>query len=178
MRAKRRELTAEDVKEKSAAICERLFDLEEFNTSGAVALYMSSFNEPRTDAIIKRLRGEGRRAAVPVTDVRSGTLMLAEITENTRKGAYGIPEPAEIIPVSMEGIEIILVPGLAFDETGARMGFGKGYYDKLLQKSGAVKIGLCYDFQLLEKIPSEPHDVPMDIIITEKRVQKGKNYAV
>ncbi len=174
MRAKRRALTAAEVAEKSAAICEKLFNLKEFNTNGAAAVYVSSFNEPQTDAVIKRLRGEGRRAAVPVTDVQSGTLTLAEITESMKKGAYGIPEPTEIIPVSIEETEIILVPGLAFDKTGARMGFGKGYYDKLLQTAKATKIGLCYDFQLLEKIPSEPHDVPMDVIITEKRVQRIK----
>ena len=91
-----------------------------------------------------------------------------------KKGAHGIPEPTEIVPISIEEIEIILVPGLAFDKTGARMGFGKGYYDKLLETRKAIKIGICYDFQLLDKIPSEPHDVPMDIIITEKRVQRIK----
>ena len=174
MRAKRRALTAAEAAEKSEAICEKLFNLKEFNTGGTAALYMSSFNEPQTDAVIKRLRYEGRRAAVPVTDTQSGTLTHAEITENTRKGAYGIPEPAEIVPINIEETEIILVPGLAFDKTGARMGFGKGYYDKLLGTSKAIKIGLCYDFQLLDKIPSEPHDVPMDIIITEKRVQRIK----
>ena len=67
-------------------------------------------------------------------------------------------------------IDVILVPGLAFDRNGGRMGFGKGYYDRLLESSKAVKIGLCYDFQILEKIPTESHDVPMNFVITEKEI--------
>ena len=69
-----------------------------------------------------------------------------------------------------EDISLVLVPGTAFDMQMNRMGFGKGYYDKLLERLSAIKAGLCYDFQLLSEIPHSAHDIPMDIIITEERI--------
>ena len=85
--------------------------------------------------------------------------------------AFKEPDTVEIIKELWEqGKKVILVPGLAFDRNGGRMGFGKGYYDRLLESSNAVKIGLCYDFQILEKIPTESHDVPMNFVITEKEI--------
>lgn len=90
--------------------------------------------------------------------------------DDLKKGAYGILEPSVVKTADEKDIDVILVPGLAFDRHGGRMGFGKGYYDRLLETSIAVKIGLCYDFQLFDTIPTESHDVPMDFIITEKEI--------
>jgi len=90
--------------------------------------------------------------------------------DDMKKGAYGILEPKTVRKADENNIDVILVPGLAFDRNGGRMGFGKGYYDRLLESSKAVKIGLCYDFQILEKIPTESHDVPMNFVITEKEI--------
>lgn len=90
--------------------------------------------------------------------------------DDMEKGAYGILEPKTVRKADENNIDVILVPGLAFDRNGGRMGFGKGYYDRLLESSKAVKIGLCYDFQILEKIPTESHDVPMNFVITEKEI--------
>lgn len=82
-------------------------------------------------------------------------------------GAFHIEEPSgdELTPVSE--IELIIVPAVAYDRRGARLGRGKGYYDRLLSSSRAVKVGVAYDFQLVDEIDTEPHDVPVDIVITE-----------
>ena len=98
------------------------------------------------------------------------SLFCIENAEELHKGAYGILEPSTKRPVAENDIDVIIVPGLAFDRRGGRMGFGAGYYDRLLIKTNAVKIGLCYDFQLMDSVPSEEHDVPMDYIITEKEI--------
>lgn len=172
MREKRRLLTADEVTEKSAEIRENLFSLDCFKNVKTVCTFISAFNEPNTTAIIERLWSEGRRVIVPITDTENTTLILSYIESMTdlEKGAFGILEPTAIKPAKESDIGAVLVPGLAFDKSGGRMGFGKGYYDRLLEKTTAKKIALCYDFQLFDKIPTEAHDVPMDIIVTEEKI--------
>ncbi len=172
MRGKRRELTCEEVSEKSRLIEEKLFSLECMKNAKNICTFISSFKEPDTWGIIKRLWKTDCGVIVPISDMTDNTLSLSYIDSETplKKGAYGILEPSEIKAANIDDIDIILVPGLAFDRSGGRMGFGKGYYDRLLCESDAKKIGLCYDFQVFDKIPSESHDVPMDFIVTEKEI--------
>lgn len=172
MRAKRRALSKDDVKVKSDEIRQRLFRVESVKSAETVCTFISAFKEPDTVEIIKELWKQGKKVVVPITDIESGTLSLSYISsmDDMTKGAYGILEPKTVHTADETDIDVILVPGLAFDRNGERMGFGKGYYDRLLENSKAVKIGLCYDFQILEKIPTESHDVPMNFIITEKEI--------
>lgn len=172
MRAKRRAMTAGEVQEKSAEIQKRLFSLDCIKNAGTVCTFISAFKEPDTTEIIQKLRKTGKNIAVPVTDTENVTLSLSYIDslEDFKKGAYGIPEPKIMDIAHAADIDVILVPGLAFDKNGGRMGFGKGFYDRLLSDTRAVKIGLCYEFQLFDKIPTETHDVPMDLIVTEERI--------
>ena len=83
-------------------------------------------------------------------------------------GAFHIEEPTGNDTVNPSELELIIVPAVAFDKKGNRLGRGKGFYDRLLQTTKATKIGVGYDFQLLDELPSEPHDVPMDMVITQK----------
>lgn len=85
---------------------------------------------------------------------------------DTTIGSFNIKEPIGNTLTPTQTIDLAIIPGIAFDRNGARLGRGKGYYDKLLQNMAALKIGICYDFQLLEKLPLEPHDICMDAIIT------------
>ena len=165
-------MTAGDVTEKSAKIHEALFSLGTFKNADIVCTFISAFKEPDTAEIIKRLLSEGKRVIVPITDTENTTLILSyiESMDDLEKGTFGILEPTVIKTANESDIDAVLVPGLAFDKSGGRMGFGKGYYDRLLEKTSATKIALCYEFQLSDKIPTEPHDVPMDIIITEDRI--------
>ena len=172
MREKRRALTTDEVNIKSAKIQVALFSLDCFKSADTVCTFISAFKEPDTVEIIKRLLGDGKKVVVPVTDTNNTTLILSYIENmaDLKKGAFGILEPTTVKPARESDIDAVLVPGLAFDKNGGRMGFGKGYYDRFLEKTDAVKIALCYDFQLSDQIPTEPHDVPMDIIITESGV--------
>ncbi|MCM1336934.1 MAG: 5-formyltetrahydrofolate cyclo-ligase [Candidatus Amulumruptor caecigallinarius] len=86
------------------------------------------------------------------------------------EGAYRIMEPAAGSPVSIDSIDLVIVPGVAYDRHGNRVGRGKGFYDRLLADCRAAKVGIAYDFQLLDDdIDADPHDAPVDIIITERR---------
>lgn len=172
MRAKRRALTAEELDTYSARIRKSLFTLGCVKNAKTICTFISAFKEPDTISIMRRLWKTGCHVIVPISDTETNTLSLSYIDSmnGLTKGAYGILEPSAVKNADENIIDIILVPGLAFDRNGGRIGFGKGYYDRLLTSSNAIKIGLCYDFQLSDKIPTENHDVPMDYIITEKEI--------
>lgn len=176
MREQRRALTADNVKELSASIKENLFSLGCVKNADIVCVFLSAFKEPDTYSVIRELIEEGKKIVVPVTDMENVTLSLSYIngTNDLKKGAYGISEPSVIQPAAIEDTDVILVPGLAFDRSGGRMGFGKGYYDRLLDNTRCIKIGLCYDFQLHNTIPTQSHDVMMDFVVTEKEIVKIK----
>lgn len=172
MRARRRNLTAAEISEKSMKIQEFLFGFEKYQNAETVMLYLSAFKEPSTAEIVKAALKSKKRVIVPVSNTENETLTLSYINgfEELEKGAYGILEPKIIRPAAAADIDFILVPGIAFDYRGNRLGFGKGYYDKLLYNCGAEKTALCYAFQLIEEIPSDAHDVPMNTIITEEGI--------
>ena len=159
---KRRDMIGSVSKIKSDEIRQRLLGVERVKQAKTICTFISAFKEPDTVEIIKELWEQDKKIVVPITDIESGTLSLSYIN--------GILEPKTVRKADENNIDVILVPGLAFDRNGGRMGFGKGYYDRLLESSKAVKIGLCYDFQILEKIPTESHDVPMNFVITEKEI--------
>lgn len=172
MRTKRREMTADEVLNKSARIQKQLFSFDKYVKAKTVMLYVSAFNEPSTIEIIKDAIDRRKRVVLPVSDTATETIVLSYLDslDDLEKGAYGILEPRVVKPADASEIDFILVPGLAFDKNGNRMGFGKGYYDKLLCKTGAEKTALCYEFQLFDEIPADEYDIPMNTIITEDKI--------
>ncbi len=173
MKEKRKNLTHSEIEEKSARICSFVTGSDVYKRAECVCVYMAAFNEPRTMGIIQKAISDGKRVCVPITDIESGTLTLSYITglSDLKRGAYGIYEPTVICAADSSDVDLILVPGIAFDSTGNRIGFGKGFYDKLLCGCGAVKAGICYDFQICPPINKDIYDVPMDIIITEEGIR-------
>ncbi len=174
MKLKRSMLNVDEVTTMSRCIYENLFSLSCMKCAKTVCTFISAFKEPDTISIINTLWNEDVKVAVPISNVDTNTLTLSYIDSinDLKKGAYGILEPIRIKKADETEFEVILIPGLAFDKNGNRMGFGKGYYDRFLEKTSAVKIALCYSFQVVEHIPAEVHDVPMDYIITEKEIIK------
>ena len=172
MKLKRRTLTKEEIARCSAEIARKLFLQNQTKDAKSVMVYVSAFNEVATDGIIRELFRMKKLVAVPVSDTATETITVSYIdsTEDFSKGAYGIREPKKIHKAELADIDVIIIPALAFDLKLNRMGFGQGYYDKLLADFSGCKIGLCYDFQITDSVFPEPHDIPMDIIITEKRI--------
>lgn len=166
----RKNLTHDEITQKSEKITSLLTETQIYRNAKCVCIYMASFNEPRTIPLIRKAISDGKKICVPITNTENTTLSLSYVNDITslKKGAYGISEPAVIDTANPCDVDLIIVPGIAFDRNGNRIGFGKGFYDRLLTDTIAVKIGLCYNFQLCEGITSDKHDIPMNIIITEE----------
>ena len=140
-----------------------------------LVVYLSTHHEIPTRYIARAMWGAMRDVCVPAWDERNGQYCLCELhpTMQLIKGKYGIREPAEQIHVMPWDVDSFVLPGLAFDTHGGRLGFGKGIYDGILAKanSTAVKIGICYDWQIFdEPLPVEPHDISVDWVVSDKRV--------
>ncbi len=170
---KRKELPKNEVLEKSKQIEKGLFEVDEFKKASTILFYVSYDNEVYTHEMIKECISE-KNIVVPVTDKLRGKMILSKLDNwgDLAIGSYNILEPKKekIKEISIDDVDLIIVPGVGFDERGNRLGHGKGYYDNLLKNSTSLKISLAFDFQIVENIPTEKHDIPVDKIITEKRV--------
>ena len=177
MKAKRRKISADDKNEKSHKAAAALLGTSEYQNAESVMLYFPIGNEVDTAAIAERAHAEGKRVLYPVTDEESGLIMPIEVSKETvfERGGFGIKEPKGAIYVGM--IDLIIVPGVAFDREGGRLGFGKGCYDGFLAGVGAVRVGLCYGMQLTDGLPTEEHDAKMDMIVTENEIIRIKKNA-
>ncbi len=160
----------------SFMIKQRLFSLEEFKLSVTVMAYVSTCDEVATDKIISCCLAGGKRVAVP--SLRGGgdeivPSLISDPEKELAPGLFGIMEPASeyVKPVPLDEIDIVIVPGAAFDASGSRLGLGGGYYDRLLKKlPRPAVIALAFNFQVLESLPVQAHDVAVDKLITESSV--------
>lgn len=159
--------------EHSKKILNRLEETALFRSASSIALYYAIPGEVQTAAFIEKWHHK-KQLLLPLIEGDHLRLLTYTGKESLKPGAFGIPEPdGTTPPVPESDIDLIIVPGVAFDRQCNRMGRGKGYYDRLLSTTKAPKIGICFDFQLLESIPVEPFDIKMDMIITEKEIVNG-----
>ncbi|MYF90868.1 MAG: 5-formyltetrahydrofolate cyclo-ligase [Gemmatimonadetes bacterium] len=163
------------------AILEQVLGLEAYRRAKLVHTYVSSKeNEVDTRALICTCLKHGKRVAVPVVMPGTKTLAHALIDglDQLVVGPWGLAQPdpavATWLPADVR-IDLVVVPGIAFDRRGHRIGWGGGYYDRFLAQVQAVKIGLCYDELVLDCIPGEPHDVPVDLVIAETAIHQGES---
>lgn len=170
---------------KSVKIQKRLFSLPEFEQAKIVSFYVAKENEVQTEQMIKDAIRMGKRVLVPITDKQSGRLVFSELRDYDAElelGAFGVlePKPEYRRIVSPAETEVIVVPGVAFDTYGHRLGHGKGYYDRFLRevfsaKSNVPSVGLAFEFQILKECPHTHGDVPVYKIVTEKRVISSRS---
>lgn len=170
----RKAMLPHEIQVKSEMIHQRLFDLPEFRSGQTILFYVSYDNEVSTHEMIKRSLLDGKRVVVPCCDKEQNTLSLSYLRrwDDLRPAAYSIPEPVQEcrMPAQIEDLDLCIIPGVAFDEAGHRIGHGKGFYDRLLTYSHQVlKVGLAFELQIVPSIPVEAHDVSLDLILTEKR---------
>ena len=165
MKSLRLMLADEEKLSAAEAVFSRLENNAAFQLAEKILIYHSLPDELDTRRFLDKWKNRKKFFLPRVNGVNLEILPYEE--SRLEIGSFHIEEPSgdELHPV--EEIEVIIVPGVAFDRKGHRLGRGKGYYDRLLQTAAATKIGVGYEFQLVEEIPVEPHDVRMDIIITE-----------
>lgn len=163
-----------EVELKSKNACLYFTESETYKNSREIMLYMPLGNETDTTYIINQALRDNKKLIFPVTDMYTGEITPVYGDANTFfvKGAFGVNEPSEKNIASIENIDVVIVPGIAFDKKGNRVGFGKGCYDKFLVKTDCVKIGFCYSFQLVEQIAVDEYDIKMNYIITEEGMVK------
>jgi 5-formyltetrahydrofolate cyclo-ligase len=169
--ALRRELSLQQVTSQSLVLQQRFLELPEFLRANVLGLYAPIHREVETAAVAAAALARGKSLLYPA--VEGSELQFRQVggLDELTPGRFGIPEPAGEAWEPQDA-DLIVVPGVAFDRSGRRIGYGKGYYDKVLHRlegSGRL-VGFCYDFQLFEEIVGEPHDVTMDLIVTEIRV--------
>lgn len=171
MKQLRRQLSYEEIELKSRAAAGAVFGLPQYKDAATVMAYISAFKEISASYVISDAI-KSKRLVVPVSNTQNCTITPSYLKSENEliKGAYGIYEPRTIEKAEISSIDIAIIPGVAFDRRGGRLGFGKGYYDRFLSEYKGLKIGFCYEFQLVDRLPLDSHDVKMDMIITEKRI--------
>jgi phosphoribosylglycinamide formyltransferase-1 len=154
-------------------IMDRFLRLGEFNSAKCILLYASKGSEVHTEGIIRSALSLGKRVALPVTNKERHELELYEVhsVDELAPGAFEIMEPEANAArkVEPDEVDLAVVPGVSFDQRGHRIGYGKGYYDKLLPKISGKKVGLAYEIQIVGRVPEDPHDVAVDMVVTEER---------
>ena len=175
-----REQTQALREKKSQRVLEKIAGWPTFQRASWLFSYLSMGYELETTALIDRSLGSGKRVVVPVISEegkKSGSFLISEIRDCLKEleiGPFGIhqPKPQFVRPVAPTLLEMALVPGVAFDRNGHRLGRGKGYFDRFLSQlsPGCLKVGIGFDFQMIPELPHESHDIPLDVIVTDKRV--------
>jgi 5-formyltetrahydrofolate cyclo-ligase len=170
-------LSESEIAEKISAIERRLFGFANFLESKIALLYINSNLEVQTDSIIQQAFNYSKVVVLPAFDPEGFKMKLMKVDSFKQKlipGPRGVREPdasrCKIVP--MDRIDIAILPGLAFDEKGGRIGLGTGYYDRLIPRLAITtrKVALTTEEQIVPQIPMESHDKHVDIIITDKRI--------
>jgi 5-formyltetrahydrofolate cyclo-ligase len=157
-----------DLASLSAEICNKVLALASWQEAGTMLLYYPLPDEVDVRPLITVAFESGKRVLLPVVKGEDLELRLYEGEDSLRKGAFGIMEPTgeTFAEENYDEIQLALVPGMAFDKAGHRLGRGKGYYDRLLPKLKKAKLtGVCFHFQLVDEVPAEPHDISVAEIL-------------
>ncbi len=172
MKNLRKNISKEEIYAKSDLICNNLFTLDVIKNAKTVMVYISAFNEVRTQAIIQKLIDDKKRVSAPITNEENKSMNAYYFDDLSRlvKGAYGILEPPMENMCDISKIDVVIVPGIAFDKNGNRMGFGEGYYDRFLADFKGTKIGIGYKFQCENNIIADEYDIAMDYVINEEDI--------
>ena len=173
----RNNMDEKEARRKSQIIIDRLKNTEEYKNSANIMVYMDFKNEVNTKIFIQEALREGKSIVIPYTDIENVKIIPVKILSlsDLVPCRFGYLEPAlenTDKPYDIKLLDLIVVPGVVFDKRKNRVGFGKGYYDRLLinKKPGAKAIALAYEFQVTEEVPEEEHDIKMDKLITEERI--------
>ena len=176
VKKRRREADEETLHEKSLQILERFRQLSAYKDASLLLAYVDAKREVETRLLMRCAWDDGKKVAVPRVD--GGGIMhfyYLRSLKDLEPGAFGIMEPRADCRICEPEEGLLLMPGVAFDEQGHRVGYGGGYYDRYLEKHPhLIHIALAFEFQIFPEVPSEKHDICPDLIVTENRILGGK----
>lgn len=180
---KRNELSMDDLMTKSKTIFRKLKTSPLYQNAQNIMIYIDFRNEVKTDLIIKDLLNDHKKVIVPISIPKTKGMLLSRLIDPKKelaKGTYGVLEPKKeyIRKVNPDILDLIIVPGVAFDNRGYRIGYGAGYYDRFFDKlsKDIPSIAICFDLQIVDKVPNDPFDLAVDYILTETQSIKCSNY--
>ena len=163
-----------DRERRSAAICALVVGSPSYAAARAIHCYLSMRSEVDTRPLISDALAHGKRVAVPIVVPKAAELAHAWLdtlaADALIPGAFGTFNPRDLRPAALGDWDLVIVPLLAFDRRGYRLGYGKGYYDRLLAAGSVTTIGIGFAEQEIDMLPAEPHDIALDWIVTEREV--------
>ena len=165
MLERRNKLNSLEIAKRSKSIQEFVINSKEFQQAKVVGAYFAFGSEVTTELIIEQAKTLVKKIALPRVEEDKITFYELSSIKSLIRGRFGIMEPPPSVPISE--IDILVVPGIAFDKTGNRLGYGKGYYDRLMSGKQTFSIGLAYSFQLLENLPYDRYDKRLDAVASE-----------
>ena len=166
IREMKRAMSPEEIDARSAALTEKFCSSTQYRNAKTVYGYMPYNQEVRTIPLMERALADGKRVAVPKVYGDEMKFIYMTDLSMTEKSDMGIPEPVADEPVADDPTALVLMPGLAFTQRGDRMGYGGGYYDKFLAREpDHPTVALCYAFQMVEELPTQEHDIPVDLVL-------------
>lgn len=173
IKCRKSQLSGAERIEKSGKAFSLLETVPEFANATNVLAYFSLADELYTESFLNRCH---ERKHIFLPRVNGDDIeILPYRPDHMRQGAFDIYEPTGDTVADISLMDVVIVPGVAFDRRGNRIGRGRGYYDRLLSGCHAIKIGICYDFQLLEEITADSHDVTMDYVVTDNEIIDVRN---
>lgn len=166
IRARKRAMTEEEIETRSAKLAQLFFASEAYQKAKTIYGYLPYNQEVRTVPMLERALKDGKKVAVPKVYGEEMKFLYLDDLNAVAKGYAGIPEPIADEPVAQDETALVLMPGLAFDPQGHRIGYGGGFYDKFLAaEPNHPTLALCYEFQMLPKLDVEDHDIPVDTVL-------------
>ena len=166
IRKKKRAMSLQEIEEKSKALAEQFLQSELYRNAKSIYGYLPYNQEVRTTAMLRQAQLEGKRVAVPKVYGDEMKFLWLDDLDQVEKGYSNIPEPIADGPEADDPTALVLMPGLAFDKEGHRVGYGGGFYDKFLAaEPGHPTLALCFDFQMLPKLETEEFDIPVDQVL-------------
>ncbi len=166
IKQKKRAMTEEEIVCASEKLGELFADSKAYKTAGTIYFYLPYNQEVRTIPMLERALADGKKVAVPKCYGDEMRFIYIDSMEGIEKGYCGIPEPVFDEPVAQDKTALVLMPGLAFDKEGHRIGYGGGFYDKFLaQEPEHPTLALCYAFQMVDHLETEEFDIPVDTVL-------------
>lgn len=169
IKAKKRAMTEAQIEAASRGLAEQLFRHPAYQNARSIYGYLSYNQEVRTMPILEQAQRDGKRVAVPKVMGDRMIFIWLDDLDAVSLGYCGIPEPLAGGPEAGDETALILMPGLAFDPTGRRCGYGGGFYDRYLEAHpGHTTLALCYGFQLFDHLETDAHDIPVDYVLSQE----------